>query len=120
MSAERGAIHGDLRPATVLLDPATGELALARARVPAAHRHRVAGAPGRRPRPAQYDRIWEQLGSRAIEDLVDLPPMTDPELSVAPPAASRSLTGLATIAARDGCGSTPVGVHWRCTRSMDR
>ena len=27
----------------------------------------------------EYDRIWEQLGSRAIEDLVDLPPMTDPD-----------------------------------------
>ncbi len=27
----------------------------------------------------EYDRIWQQLGSRAIEDLVDLPPMTDPE-----------------------------------------
>ncbi|HEX8109600.1 MAG TPA: AAA family ATPase, partial [Kofleriaceae bacterium] len=27
----------------------------------------------------EYDRIWQQLGSRAIEDLADLPPMTDPE-----------------------------------------
>jgi predicted ATPase/signal transduction histidine kinase len=27
----------------------------------------------------EYDRIWQQLGPRAIEELVDLPPMTDPE-----------------------------------------
>src|SRR5207244_6081239 len=27
----------------------------------------------------EYERIWSQLGSRAIEDLVDLPPMQDPE-----------------------------------------
>jgi predicted ATPase/signal transduction histidine kinase len=27
----------------------------------------------------EYDRIWQQLGSRAIEELADLPPMTDPE-----------------------------------------
>jgi predicted ATPase/signal transduction histidine kinase len=27
----------------------------------------------------EYDRIWQQLGSRAIEDLVDLPAMADPE-----------------------------------------
>ncbi|HEX3761516.1 MAG TPA: AAA family ATPase [Kofleriaceae bacterium] len=27
----------------------------------------------------EHDRIWQQLGSRAIEDLVDLPPMTDPD-----------------------------------------
>src|SRR6202051_5215737 len=26
----------------------------------------------------EYDRIWSQLGSRPIEDLVDLPMMTDP------------------------------------------
>ena len=26
----------------------------------------------------EYDRIWSQLGSRSIEDLVDLPMMTDP------------------------------------------
>ncbi|HEX3482692.1 MAG TPA: AAA family ATPase, partial [Kofleriaceae bacterium] len=27
----------------------------------------------------EHDRIWQQLGSRAIEELADLPPMTDPE-----------------------------------------
>jgi predicted ATPase/signal transduction histidine kinase len=27
----------------------------------------------------EFDRIWQQLGSRAIEQLVDLPAMTDPE-----------------------------------------
>ena len=27
----------------------------------------------------EYERIWSQLGSRAIEDLIDLPPMQDPE-----------------------------------------
>jgi predicted ATPase/signal transduction histidine kinase len=27
----------------------------------------------------EHDRIWHQLGSRAIEALVDLPPMTDPD-----------------------------------------
>ncbi|HEX8107757.1 MAG TPA: AAA family ATPase, partial [Kofleriaceae bacterium] len=27
----------------------------------------------------EYDRIWQQLGSRAIEELADLPPMTDPQ-----------------------------------------
>jgi len=27
----------------------------------------------------EYDRIWQQLGTRAIEELADLPPMTDPE-----------------------------------------
>jgi predicted ATPase/signal transduction histidine kinase len=42
----------------------------------------------------EYDRIWQQLGPCAIEDLVDLPPMTDPErrattdlLTLAQPAA---------------------------------
>jgi predicted ATPase/signal transduction histidine kinase len=38
----------------------------------------------------EYDRIWQQLGSRAIEDLVDLPPMTDPE--------RRATTDLLTLA----------------------
>ncbi|HSK03634.1 MAG TPA: AAA family ATPase, partial [Kofleriaceae bacterium] len=28
----------------------------------------------------EYDRIWARLGTRAIEDLVELPPMADPEL----------------------------------------
>jgi predicted ATPase/signal transduction histidine kinase len=27
----------------------------------------------------EHDRIWQQLGPRAIEELADLPPMTDPE-----------------------------------------
>src|SRR5262249_20186993 len=27
----------------------------------------------------EYERFWSRLGSRAIEDLVDLPPMQDPE-----------------------------------------
>src|SRR6185295_10596884 len=42
----------------------------------------------------EYDRIWQQLGPCAIEDLVDLPPMIDPErrattdlLTLAQPAA---------------------------------
>ena len=26
----------------------------------------------------EYERIWSQLGSRTIEDLIDLPLMTDP------------------------------------------
>jgi len=26
----------------------------------------------------EYDRIWSQLGSRTIEDLIELPLMTDP------------------------------------------
>ena len=38
----------------------------------------------------EYDRIWEQLGSRAIEDIVDLPLMTDPE--------RRATTDLLTLA----------------------
>ncbi|HEX8108489.1 MAG TPA: AAA family ATPase, partial [Kofleriaceae bacterium] len=38
----------------------------------------------------EYDRIWQQLGSRAIEDLADLPPMTDPE--------RRATTELLTLA----------------------
>ncbi|HEU4734201.1 MAG TPA: GAF domain-containing protein, partial [Kofleriaceae bacterium] len=38
----------------------------------------------------EYDRIWQQLGSRAIEELVDLPPMTDPE--------RRATTDLLTLA----------------------
>ncbi|HEX2684991.1 MAG TPA: AAA family ATPase, partial [Kofleriaceae bacterium] len=38
----------------------------------------------------EYDRIWQQLGPRAIEDLVDLPPMTDPE--------RRATTDLLTLA----------------------
>ncbi|MBV9428123.1 MAG: AAA family ATPase [Bradyrhizobiaceae bacterium] len=29
---------------------------------------------------AEYERIWSRLGNRAIEDLVDLPPMQDPEV----------------------------------------
>ena len=28
---------------------------------------------------AEYERIWSLLGNRAIEDLVHLPPMQDPE-----------------------------------------
>ena len=28
----------------------------------------------------EYDRIWSQLGSRQIEELVDLPLMTNPEV----------------------------------------
>ncbi|HSK01122.1 MAG TPA: GAF domain-containing protein, partial [Kofleriaceae bacterium] len=42
----------------------------------------------------EYDRIWQQLGSRAIEDLAELPPMLDPDrratmdvLTIAQPAA---------------------------------
>lgn len=35
--------------------------------------------PSDRDVQREHDRIWHQLGSRAIEDLVDLPPMTDPE-----------------------------------------
>jgi hypothetical protein len=27
----------------------------------------------------EYERVWRQIGSRSIEDLVDLPPMTNPE-----------------------------------------
>ncbi len=27
----------------------------------------------------EYERIWRQIGSRSIEELLDLPPMTDPE-----------------------------------------
>ncbi|MDC3961351.1 sensor histidine kinase [Polyangium jinanense] len=36
------------------------------------------------PRPAEdevrqeYERLWQKLGSRAIEELIDLPPLTDP------------------------------------------
>ena len=45
----------------------------------------VAALIGRRIRPAievrrEYERIWSQLGSRQIEELVDLPLMTDPDL----------------------------------------
>ncbi|HEX8109215.1 MAG TPA: AAA family ATPase, partial [Kofleriaceae bacterium] len=39
----------------------------------------------------EYERIWQQLGPRAIEDLVDLPSMTDPEY--------RATTDLLTLAA---------------------
>jgi len=28
----------------------------------------------------EYERIWRQIGSRSIEELVDLPLMTEPEL----------------------------------------
>src|SRR5262245_65303621 len=28
----------------------------------------------------EYDRVWSQLGDRSIEDLMDLPLMTDPDL----------------------------------------
>lgn len=28
----------------------------------------------------EYDRIWSQIGSRQIEELIDLPPMTDPDV----------------------------------------
>jgi PAS domain S-box-containing protein len=31
----------------------------------------------------EYERIWQQLGSRSIEELIDLPPMTDPEARAA-------------------------------------
>src|SRR5512140_1829826 len=38
----------------------------------------------------EYDQIWQQLGSREIEELVDLPPMTDAE--------RRATTDLLTLA----------------------
>ena len=48
-------------------------------RLPPARRRRVVAAPdGRRRSSEEYERMWQQLGSRPIEELVDLPPMTDP------------------------------------------
>ena len=45
----------------------------------------VAGRTGRLIRPAtryrrEYDRIWSLLGDRQIEDLVDGPLVTDPDI----------------------------------------
>jgi predicted ATPase/signal transduction histidine kinase len=37
----------------------------------------------------EYERVWAQLGSRAIEELVDLPPMTDPDLRATMDVLSR-------------------------------
>jgi PAS domain S-box-containing protein len=48
-----------------------------------------------------YQRLWQNLGERPVQSLVDLPPMTDPEMQVVmrmlselcAPAASASFTG---------------------------
>ena len=41
--------------------------------------HQVGTASDRRRSAAEYQQIWPQLGSRGIEDLPDLPLMSDPE-----------------------------------------
>jgi PAS domain S-box-containing protein len=38
----------------------------------------------------EYEKVWWNLGARSIESLIDLPPMTDPEIQ----AATRVLSGL--------------------------
>ena len=38
----------------------------------------------------EYEKVWLNLGARSIESLIDLPPMTDPEIQ----AATRVLSGL--------------------------
>jgi predicted ATPase len=38
----------------------------------------------------EYEKVWRNLGARSIESLIDLPPMTDPEIQ----AATRVLSGL--------------------------
>ena len=42
----------------------------------------------------EYERVWRNLGARSIESLIDLPPMTDPEIQ----AATRVLSGLYEVA----------------------
>jgi PAS domain S-box-containing protein len=42
----------------------------------------------------EYERVWWNLGARSIESLIDLPPMTDPEIQ----AATRVLSGLYEVA----------------------
>jgi predicted ATPase len=32
---------------------------------------------------AEYEKVWNNLGARAIESLINLPPMTDPEMRAA-------------------------------------
>jgi predicted ATPase len=42
----------------------------------------------------EYDKVWRNLGGRSIESLIDLPPMTDPEIQ----AATRLLSGFYELA----------------------
>src|SRR5207302_4660159 len=52
---------------------------------------------------AEYETVWQTLGGRPIESLIDLPRMTDPEIQ----AATQVLSGLTTPAhftdSRLGC-----------------
>ena len=49
-----------------------------RPRLPPAPGYRLVAASDGRGSATEYERIWSQLGSRPIEDLIDLPLMTDP------------------------------------------
>ena len=78
----QGARSGRCRPA------ARGSLHDARSKRPRGRRlpglspprrHRLVGAPDKEEVRQEYARIWRQIGSRSIEDLLDLPPMTAPE-----------------------------------------
>src|SRR5260370_21083487 len=42
----------------------------------------------------EYEKVWRNLGARSIERLIDLPPMTDPEIQ----AATRVLSRLCEVA----------------------
>src|SRR5260370_20592534 len=42
----------------------------------------------------EYEKVWWNLGARSIESLIDLPPMTDPEIQ----AATRVLSRLCEVA----------------------
>ena len=49
-----------------------------RSRLPPAFGHRLAAHPTEEEARREYERIWPKLGSRTIEELIDLPLMSDP------------------------------------------
>ena len=51
----------------------------------------------------EYDRIWSQLGSRSIEDLVDLPMMTDPASLATLDVLTRGVAGAMFTEANLAC-----------------
>ena len=49
-----------------------------RSRLSPASGHRLVAAPDEEEARREYERIWSQLGGRTIEELIDLPLMSDP------------------------------------------
>ena len=48
--------------------------------------------PSREQLEAEYEKVWQNLGERAIESLIDLPPMTDPDMLAAMDVLSTLMT----------------------------